>query len=302
MKKVIAALVILMVSAGGAWLYMRQLPQAQGATPEQLAFWEELTRECGEDPVYFTNYHALGLYKGDVVPLLLTGLQHSNPVVRWYAAYQSLEYMGTVHAPLFAEALYKLNDDPIEQVRLVVRYAISFIDGNYKYHSWIKTAPDYKTQVYHRYHAAQYNDGQIWKVQNGKSTLLQEVEGSIYNILFSPDSQLLAVNYGGHNWGALSLIDVQSKVVTDVLPWSWLEKQGIMVFGMHPRPDPYVVFREWSDDAQEILLYYAYHTPEYERMYGHAVYNVAQGEIVRGTLPEIQADVILIDKTALGWK
>ena len=259
MKKAILIIVLALCITGGGW-YLGTQQTGVEIVPEHVAFWEELTRDCGEDIEYFTNYHGLAAYKGDMVSLIESGLQSTNPVVRWLAANQILEYMGTPQAPRLTTAVSKLNDDPVEEVKQAARLAITFNDGNYKYHSRIKASPDNTFYIYHRFHGAQYNDGQVWIIKNGKVSLLQEVEGSVYNMHFSSDSSLVAVNYGGGTWGSLSLINVAQGTVMDVLPWSFLESsQGLEIFGTHPRPDPYVVFHEWSQDSGQVLLYYAFH-------------------------------------------
>lgn len=301
MKKVIIIIVLALIMGVGGW-YFGLRETNVGIPPEHMAFWTEITLDSGEDISAFSNYHGLAAYQGDRVSLIESGLLSTNPVVRWLAAYETLEYMGTEYTPRLTTAVARLNDDPVEEVKQAVRLAISFNDGNYKYHSRIKASPDNTFYIYHRYHGAQYNDGKVWMVKDGKVSMLQEVAGSIYNTNFAPDSNLIAVNYGGRTWGALSLIDAAKGSVTDVLPWTSLESLGINVFGAHPRPDPYVVFREWSQDSSQMLLYYAYHTSDYERMYGHAVYDVGTAKVLRATVPVIQTDVIFIDKTELGWE
>lgn len=301
MKKAILVIVIALLMGGGGWYF--GLHQTNGEIArEHVAFWTELTRSSGDDIASFTNYYGLAAYQGDMVSLIESGLQSANPVVRWLAAYEIIEYTSTPSAPRLRAAVARLNDDPVEEVKQAARLAMSFIDGNYKYHSRVKAAVDNTFYIYYRYHGAQYNDGQVWIVKNDKVSILEEVEGSIYNLHLTFDSNLIAVNYGGRIWGALSLINVTSGTITDVLPWIFLESQGIEIFGTHPRTDPYVVFREWSQDSSQMLLYYAYHTSDYERMYGHAVYDVATNQVLRATAPRLQTDVIIIDKTALDWK
>ena len=299
-KTVIVVLIALLV--GGGWYFGLRQTSAKVPSPEHTAFWEELTRSSGEDISSFTNYQGLASYQGDMVSLIESGLQSANPVVRWLASYEMIEYMSTPYSSRLRAAVSALNDDPIEEVKQAARLAMSFIDGNYQYHSRVKATLDNSFYIYHRYYGAQYNDGQVWQVKNGKASLLHEVEGSIYDKYIASDSNMIAVNYGGRTWGGLSLIDAAEGTTTDVRPWSFLESQGLEIDITLPRLDPYIVFREWSKDSSEILLYYAYHTADYERMYGHAVYDVATNTILRATMPVLQADVIFLDKTELKWE
>ncbi|MDP3487096.1 MAG: hypothetical protein Q8S19_04085 [Bacillota bacterium] len=301
MKKAVIVVLIALFIGGGGWYFGTQQSHAK-ILPEHVAFWAELTRDCGEDIAYFTNYNGLAAYQGDMVSLIEAGLQSTNPVVRWLAAYEIIEYTSTPYSHRLRAAVASLNDDPVEEVKQAGRLAMSFIDGNYKYHSRVKAAVDNSFYIYYRYHGAQYNDGQVWIVKNDKVSVLQEIPGSIYNLHLAFDSNLIAVNYGGRTWGALSLIDVAEGTVTDVLPWEFLESQGVQFYSRNPRPAPYIVFREWNQDSSQMLLYYAYHTPDYERMYGHAVYDVATGKVLRATMPMLQTDVIFLDKAALDWK
>ena len=301
MKKAVIVLLIALL-VGGGWYFGLRQTSAKVPSPEHTAFWEELTRSSGEDISSFTSYQGLASYQGDMVSLIESGLQSTNPVVRWLASYEIIEYMSTPHSSRLRSAVAALNDDPVEEVKQAARLAMSFIDGNYQYHARVKAALDKTFYIYHRYYGAQYNDGQVWQVKNGKASLLHGVEGSISDMYIAADSKMIAVNYGGRTWGGLSLIDAAEGTATAIRPWSFLELQGVEIDTTLSRLDPYIVFREWSKDSRQMLLYYAYHTADYQRMYGHAVYDVATNKILRATMPVLQTDVIFLDKAELEWK
>lgn len=292
-------LLALTVSVVGVWYIGFQQPAARVAAKHN-EFWTMLTTDCGEDVTYFTRYNALAEYDGDVVALILSGLRSANPVVRWYAAYSSIAHMGTPQAPRLAAALRDIASDPILEVREAAAFGLACLGGEYEDHPWVHTSQAGGLWVYHRFHHAQYNDRLVWQIKDGRTAVLHELPGSIWNTSLSPDGRVLAVTHGGRQWGSTSLFDVETGAESDVLPWPYLEAHGVIVFGTHPRPDPYVTFREWSPDCRQALVSYGYYTPAGERMYGYAVYDTREEAVVRATMPKVQPDTGMPGPTGLG--
>ncbi|MBW5448428.1 hypothetical protein GE107_20495 [Cohnella sp. CFH 77786] len=230
---------------------------------------------------------------------LAAGLQNERAVVRWFCAYKLSELPEQANSDddqlnqnlsrtdrANVETLRQMAEtDPDEQVRNAAKFAASVLAKTYEGDGFVRS-PDGKSIAYHLFREARFNNGKVWLVRDGKSTLLYKSDPSVTQLLFSPDGKRLAVGFGGRLWNSLAILDLErvpEEADRPALIDAILKNPKNGYADIHPeeiaRFDPYVTIKSWSPDSRKFLFAYQFGDKDFDTHFGCGVYDVEAREI-----------------------
>ena len=249
---------------------------------EYSSYWEAKGKEWGEWPSYFDQFDCAEEQFGDNAgKALMEGLSSKYPVVKWYCAYKVTEYINIIDRERLRNLLQPLVKDEKEFVSKAADFTLAVLDRNYD-HPGLYRSGDKKRVAFTRFPEAQYNDGKVLVMENGK--LISTYKGINAGILsWSPDSRQLAVANTARTWIETQLVNTGSgEAITPDLFQFIVKKAADYDFsiGSNQRPDPYVQFMEWSPDSQKALLSLSFTDDRYVRQRCLSIYDLTSQKVV----------------------
>ncbi|WP_256759064.1 hypothetical protein [Cohnella sp. WQ 127256] len=209
------------------------------------------------------------------------GLKHTDPTVRWFSVYKMLKYSLNQQDLDEIEQLTKDSEQSVQQAAL---FALSVVQEQFDGDQFVRS-PVNGEVAFHLYHEARYNDGELWVAREGKVERLTQLEGSITEMIYSPDGKWISAEYGGRIWGALALIDVNTgeRSLPDVLAPIIADPGNGYDFDPQKvdRFDPYIQVVEWSPDSTRLLVSYEFSSGLDHYHYGWAVYQLEAKKVIK---------------------
>lgn len=247
-----------------------------------IEFWDKVYDKYGLSVYnFFFSDELENCFNENSAPLLLDGLKHGQPPVRWYSCYKVCEYYNSSYRDDILAALRLLLDDPDDDVREAAGFALSIFDGNYE-SNYIVRFGNSDRYVFTKYNEARYNDGKVWLINNNTISLLYK-GSSIADIpIWSPDGKWVAVPLLSRTWTDVEIINAGTLKPCKINLWTYInensEKYGFET-GSNTRADPYINLLEWSPDSTRALLSYQFTDDRLLVESGIAVYNVTSKSV-----------------------
>ncbi|QJD85154.1 HEAT repeat domain-containing protein [Cohnella herbarum] len=201
------------------------------------------------------------------------GLNHDNPDVRWFCAYELLKYPSGIDQET-RNTLERLTKDESEVVRKAASFTMAVLQEKFEDERF-QLSPANNQAAFHLYRESRYNDGGLWIAEDGRLERLAKLDGSIAQIAYSPDGNRIGADYGGRTWGSLAIVDLESRKVElpEIISAILADKRN--GYDVDPqkadRFDPYVRLIEWSPDSTRYLVSYEFSGGPDQYDYGWAV-------------------------------
>ncbi|WP_276353656.1 hypothetical protein [Cohnella caldifontis] len=220
--------------------------------------------------------------------LLVSGLQNSRAVVRWFCLNKLAENPDGLGSAEVSGIKRMAEEDPDDEVRQAAKFVMEIVGKTYRGEAFAHPA-DGKRAAYRLFQEARFNDGRVWLATDGKSRLIFESGASVTQLLFSPDGKKLAVGYGGRIWNAIAVLDATGSgsaapelpdLIGMVLGNPENGYNGIKIEDI-PRFDPYVTIKSWSPDSRKFLFAYQFGDKDFNTQYGFGVYDVCDKKVTK---------------------
>jgi len=194
----------------------------------------------------------------DMPAILMDGLSHKNPVVQWFCAYKSIDWLDEMDPAELKTRLTSLRNSKEGYVRDAAGLALAVLNKDWNYPHILKS-PKKDRYAFTCFNDSQANDGAVFIVEDNQ---LKKVNLDINTYVsgWSPDGNWLVCNSIYRYGNVLQLLNVETGNAAE-LTGNIIEGFSDMMprLALNP-PDVFsdLSLLEWSPDSKKVLLSYRY--------------------------------------------